>query len=235
MFSKIIATLITLAITVVPAVMGQATESENANGEPGALTVEMMVIRETSMATNRGQNLLGLEYIEDAIGRGDAGDEVYAALERLVLAGSQNRVVLRGQVINNFPDVRQEAARQLGVLGTEEARAVLLRATLVEREPMVLQEIINSLGAIDLEDNAQTISIVVWVASRFHRAPAPNNHVALATVNALEQLAERDGGLTYHHAFHYPFSVAEGPYVTFVRERAWEVIDGLRGSGDSEE
>jgi len=233
--SKIIAILIALAVAVAPAVMGQAAESENANGEPAALTVEIMVIRETSTSTVRSQNLLGLEYIEDAIGRGDACDDVYAALERLVLAGSQNRVVARGQVINNFPDVRQKAARQLGSLGTEDARAILLRAVLSEREPMVLQEMFNSLGAIEVEDNAQTISVMVWVANRFHRAPSPNNHVALAAVNALEQLAGRDGGLTDHHAFHYLFAVAEGPYVTFVRERAWEVIDGLRGEGDSEE
>jgi len=232
MFSKIIAVLIILAVTAVPVVMGQAAES--GNGEQEVLTVELMVIRETSMSSNRRQNLLGLEYIEDAIGRGDAGDEIYAALERLVLTGSQNRVVARGAVVNNFPDVRQEAARQLGVLGTEEARAILLRAILSEREPMVLQEMMNSLGSIDLEDNTQTISIMVWVANRFHRTFPPNNHVALATVNALEQLAERDGGLTYHHAFRYLFAVAEGPYVLPVRERAWEVIDGLRGDGDSE-
>jgi len=196
--------------------------------------VEMMVIREASMSTNREQNLFALDYIEGAIGRGDAGDDIYAALERLVLSGSKNRVLSRGQVINNFPDVRQAAARQLGAVGTEEARAILLRAGLSEREPLVMFEIINALSEIEAEDNAQTISTLVWVANRFHRSHAPNNHVALATVNALERFAERDGGITDHHAFHYLFGVAEGPYVVSVRERAWEVIDGLRGDTNEE-
>jgi len=233
MFAKIIAIFIVLAVAVIPAVIGQAAESDS-SGEPEALTVEMMVIRETSVSTNREQNLLALETIEGAIGRGNTGDEIYAALERLVLAGSQNRVVVRGQVINNFPDVRQGAARQLGTIGSEDARNILLRASLSEREPIVMYEIITAIGEIELDDNAQAISTIVWVANRFHRAPAPSNHVALATVNALERMSERDDGITDHHAFRYLFGVAEGPYVAFVRERAWEVIESLRGNGDSE-
>jgi len=59
----------------------------------------------------------------------------------------------------------------------------------------------------------------------------PNNHVALAAVNALESIAGRDGGLTCANAFWYLFSVLEGPYVLAVRERAREVIDGLRVNG----
>jgi len=220
MFSKTIAVLVILAVAAVPAAMAQA-----AGGE---MTVEMMVIRENSHSSVREQNLFALSHIDGAIGRGNTGDEIYAALERLVLTGTQNRVVARGRVTNNFPDVRQEAARQLGELGTEEARAIILRASIAETEPMVLQEMIAVLGNFALEDNVPTISAIVRVAGRMHRSPSPNNHVALAAVNALESIAERDGGLTYADAFWYLFAVAEGPYVFAVRERAWEVIDGLR-------
>ena len=229
MFAKITAIFVILAVAAIPAAMGQAAET----GESEVLTVEMMVIREASASPNREQNLFALDYIESAVGRGDTSDNIYAALERLVLAGSRNRILSRGQIINNFPDVRQKAARQLGAVGTEEARDILLRAGLSEREPLVMFEIINALSEIEAEDNAQTVSTLVWVANRFHRS-APNNHVALATVNALERFAERDGGITDHHAFHYLFSVAEGPYVTSVRERALEVIDGLRGDTGEE-
>ncbi|MCL2190927.1 MAG: HEAT repeat domain-containing protein [Treponema sp.] len=230
MFAKITSIFLILAIAAIPVAMGQDAES----GEPETLTVEMMVIREASVSTSREQNLFALDYIENAIGRGNTGDDIYSALERLVLAGSKNRTLSRGQVINNFPDVRQEAARQLGTLGTEEARAILLRAGLSEREPIVMAEIITALSEIEAEDNAQTVSTLVWVAGRFHRSRNPNNHVALATVNALERFAERDGGITNHNAFHYLFAVAEGPYVTSVRNRAWEIIDGLRGDTGEE-
>jgi len=236
MLAKITAVFVVLALAVIPVAMGQAAETDSSAGEPEAITVEMMIIRETSMSTSREQNLLALEAIEGAIGRGSTSDEIlYSALERLVLAGSQNRVAVRGQVVNNFPDVRQGAARQLGAMGSEDARAILLRASLSEREPIVMYEIITAIGEIDSEDNAQAISIIVWAANRFHRAPAPNNHVALATVNALERMSERDEGITDHNAFRYLFGVAEGPYVTFVRERAREVIDTLLGNDDSEE
>jgi len=228
MIAKIIAVLVTFAVAVVPSVMAQAAESGTAGEQSDEQTVEMMIIRESSMSSNRELNLFALENTESAIGRGNTGTEVYAALERLVFSGTQNRAVIRGHVVNNFPDVRREAARQLGLVGTEEARAILLRACLSEVDPMVMYEIINSIGGIELENNEQAIATIVWVAGRFHRAPAPSNHVAMAAVNALDSLSERDGGLTNPSAFMYLFAVAEGPYVHHVRSRAWEVIDGLR-------
>ncbi|MCL2599920.1 MAG: HEAT repeat domain-containing protein [Treponema sp.] len=230
MLAKITAVLVVLALAVVPSAMGQAAESSG--DASGGQTVEMMIIRESSTSPNRDLNLFALENTESAIGRGDTHREVYAALNRLVLVGTQNRAVIRGQLVNNFPDVRREAARQLGLVGTEEARSILLRACLVETDPIVLYEILNSIGGIESEDNTQTVSTIVWVASRFHRAPAPSNHVALAAVNALDSISGRDGGISDPNAFQYLFRVAEGPYVHFVRDRAWEVIDSLRESGD---
>ena len=223
MFFKVIAAFVVMATAVVPVAMGRASDSTT-----GELTVEMMIIRENSASQVREQNLFALRYTENAIGRGSAEDEVYAALERLVFSGTLTRTLARGQVANNFPDVRREAARQLGLVGSEDARAILLRACMIERDPLVLREILASLGEIASDDNALTVAVIVRAAGRNHRAAVPNNHVALAAVNALGSIAERDGGLTDSGAFWYLFAVAEGPYVTVVRERAWEVIDGLR-------
>jgi len=231
MFAKTIAVLAVFAVFAVPAVTGQAAGADSAE-ESGGMTVEMMIIRETSLSNSREQNMFALENIESAIGRGNTGPEIYAALERLVFSGTKNRAVVRGQVANNFPDVRREAARQLGELGTEDARAILLRVSLVERETIVMYEVLNSIGGIDSEDNGQTVATIVWVASRFHRSPAPSNHVALAAVNALDSISGRDGGLTHPGVFQYLFDVAGGPYAAVVRERAWEVIDGLRETDD---
>jgi len=232
MFVKIISILVILALAVVPVAMGQAAETE-ASADDNGQTVEMLIIHTASISTNREQNLFALENIENEIGRGNTGSGIYAALERLVFAGTQNRVVSRGgNVVNNFPEVRQEAARQLGELGTEEARAILLRAGLSERDPVVLQEILTSIGNVDSEDNAQTVSAIVWVANRFHRSTSPNNHVALAAINALDNISGRDGGITNPGAIEYLFKVADGPYSFFIRERAWEIIDSLRGSAE---
>jgi hypothetical protein len=124
--------------------------------------------------------------------------------------------------------VRQEAARQLGAIGTEEARLLLLRAGTVELHPMVVHEILNSLAAIPANDNNQTVATIVWIGNRFHHSSLSNNHVAIAAVNALDSIAGREGGLTYANAFWYLFAISEGPYATAVRERAREVIDSLR-------
>ena len=224
MIFKAIAVSVILVAVTVPAAMGQLSRAMG--DEP--LSVEMMIIRENSISAVRQQNLFALVYTANAIDRGVSDPEVYAALERLVLGGSFNRVVAGGRVVNNFPDVRFEAARQLGMMGTEEARDILLRACLSERDPIVLHEVMNSLGSISAAENDRTVATIVWVAGMFHRANSPNNHVALATVNALDSIFQRDGGVTYPAAFWYLFAVAEGPYVLDVRTRAWEVIDNLR-------
>jgi len=224
MLAKPLAILAVFALAAVPSAMGQAADAE-------PLSVEEMMIRETSASHRREQNMFALAHTESAIGRGGAGPEVYAALERLVFSGSLTRSMGRGRVVNNFPDVRREAARQLGELGSEEARAILLRAAMVEREPKALQEIIGSLALIEAEDNAQTVAVIVRVGTRAHFGLLPNNHVAFAAVNALGVFVERDGGLADAGAFNYLFAVAEGPYVLMVRERAWEVIDSLRAGG----
>ena len=224
MFVKIIAILVILAVAVVPVAMGEVADEGQ--------TVEMLIINAASTSASRDQNMFALENIENEVGRGNTGSGIYAALERLLLAGTRNRIVSSGHVVNDFPDVRQAAARQLGELGTEEARAILLRAGLSEREPLVLHEIIAAIGSIDSEDNAQTVSTIVWVANRFHRSPAPSNHVALATVNALDSISGMDGGITNPGALEYLFNVANGPYALFIRERAWEIIDSLRGSAE---
>jgi len=224
MFAKTIAAFVVFAVATVPVAMGQV--SAGLTGEP--LSVEMMLIRENSMALNREQNMFALEYTNNAIGGGGVDAEIYAALERLVHGSTLNRIIAGGRVANDFPDVRREAARQLGAIGSQDARAILMRACLAEREPMVLQEVMASLGGINSDNNHQTSVIIVRVAGRAHRYPAPNNHVALAAVNALESLASMDGGITYPGAFWYIFDVAGGPYVPVVRQRAQEVIDSLR-------
>jgi hypothetical protein len=225
MVFRSIAVFVVLALAAVPAAMGQ---SAGASGSAG-LSVEMLVIRENSMAASREQNMFALSFTENAIGGGSADAEVYAALERMVFGGMLNRVVTSGgQVANNFPEVRREAARQLGVIGSENARAILLRACVHERDPLVMEEVIRSIGLVNSSDNEYAVSLLVRVSGMFHRANHANNHVALATVNALESIAAREGGLSYPDAFWYLQTVADGPYVPAVRARALEVIEGLR-------
>ena len=215
MLAKITAVLVGLALAAVT-LPAQTSEA-----------VELMLIRENSVSTDRDQKLFALELLGNAVARGSISGDMYTALERLVFSGSHNRAMASGRVVNNFPEVRFEAVRHLGAVGSAEARSILLRAGFAETEPLVVQEIFNALGSMAMDDNAHTVATIVRVAGRFHRAAFPSNHVALGAVNALGQISDRDGGITDGHALRYLFEVARGPYAPQVRERAQEVIDSM--------
>ena len=130
-------------------------------------SVELMIIREQSRAESREMKMIALEYIGDAIDRGNRGEEVRAALEYLGLEGVRHQTRENGRLVNNFPDVRMRAATYLGELGTPEARDTLVRMVLDDNEPMVITEAIKALGNIGLNDNDNTVNTISWVVARF--------------------------------------------------------------------
>lgn len=220
MFKKVSTAFVVLALAGVPFAMGQNTQQATE-------TEEAMVIRESSTATDRYQNLMALQFIEGAIAGGNKGPEVHAGLGRLLLAGHMNQVVSGGRVINNYPDIRLEAARLLGTIGSEEAKAILIQACRFEPDGAVLQEVINSIAGISAGDDAGALTTIVEVASRSDRLGTGDNRTALAAVNAIATISGRTGGLTSSHAFRYLVSVSRGPYVPTVTGRAKQVLDGL--------
>jgi HEAT repeat protein len=87
--------------------------------------------------------LIALEYISGALERGSTNDEIRQTLEYLSLEGTTNRVREGGRLVNDYPDVRRQAARYLGTVGTREAKAALIRICTSDIEPMVLQEAVK--------------------------------------------------------------------------------------------
>jgi HEAT repeat protein len=132
------------------------------------------------------------------------------------------------RLVNDFPEVRREAARQLGSVGTPEAKSALIRITTTDREPMVLQEAIKSLGMIGLNENDETVNAIVWVVSRFDFTTAPDNLLALSAVDALDRIAEKNNGISNTGAIQLLIRIAEGPYSLPVRERARQALVNLR-------
>jgi hypothetical protein len=190
-------------------------------------SVELMVIRETSRADSRDQKLVALEYIGDAISRGNTGDEIRAALEYLSMEGVMNKARENGRLVNNFPDVRRKAAEYLGDLGTEEAKNTLLKVVVADPEPMVLQEAVKSLAKIGLNDNEETVNAIAWIVTRFD-VLNPDNLLALSAVDAFEKIAEKNGGIKDPNAIRVLIRIAEGPYIKPVQNRAKQVIMDLR-------
>jgi hypothetical protein len=190
-------------------------------------SVENMIIREQSRADSREMKMVALAYIGDAIGRGNTSNEVRQALEYLGLEGVLNRGRENGRLVNNFPDVRREAVKYLGQMGTAEAKETLLKIVYYDNEPMVLQEAVKSLADIGNDDGGKTISTITWILQKFDNTN-PDNLLALSAIDALEKLGAIGGGLKDTNAIQMLIRIAEGPYIKPVQQRAKQVIMNLR-------
>jgi hypothetical protein len=223
--------LIIAAMIVVPVVYGQSSSSDSEMSiEESYLqeAIEMMIIRETARADSWEQKLISLEYIGNALERGSTNDEIRTTLEYLSLEGTTNRVREKGRRANDYPEVRRQAAKYLGTVGTKEAKTALIRICTADIEPMVLQEAIKSLGSIGLSDNDDAVNAIVWVANKFNNTTAPDNLLALAAVDALDKIAAKNKGIKDPGAFQLLIKIAEGPYALPVRERAKQTLVDFR-------
>ena len=217
-------------------VMGQTTNrsrSSTSNREMSVEqsylqeSVELMIIREQSRAESRDMKLVALEYINDAIARGNTGEEIRSALEYLGLEGIVNQTRENGRLVNNYPDIRTKAATSLGKVGTPEAKDTLIKMVLADNEPMVLTEAIKSLASIGLNDNDETINAISWIVTRFD-VLNPDNLLAISALEAYSKIAEANNGINDPNAIRTVIRIAEGPYARPVQERAKEVLSELR-------
>ncbi|MDR0388918.1 MAG: HEAT repeat domain-containing protein [Spirochaetaceae bacterium] len=215
-------------ISVVSAQQQSSSQQQEMSVEESYLqqSVELMVIREQSRADTREMKLLALEYIGEAIDRGNTSREIRDALEYMGLEGVLNQARENNRLVNNFPDVRREAAKYLGEMGTPEAKDSLLRMLVVDNEPMVLQEVVKSLGKVGLNDNNETVATIAFVVKKFD-VRAPDDLLALSAIDALESLAERNNGIS-RDAIDLLMRIAEGRYIRPVQNRARQTLSDLR-------
>jgi len=218
-----------LALFTVSMAMGQRSNREMTIEESYLQeSIELMIIRETSRADSRDQKLIALEYIGEAINRGNTSKDITQALEYLSLEGVLNQSRENNRLLNNYPDIRRQAAKYLGQVGTEEARTSLMKICQYENEPMVLQEAVKSLGDIGINNNDDTVAMITWVVSRFD-VLNPDNILAVATIDAFEKLAKNNDGALHPEAIRLLMRISEGPYIRPVKERARQFLADLRG------
>jgi len=228
----ILLTAVVLAVSAASTVAAQSNSGREMSIEESYMqeSIEVMIIRESARAASREQKLISLQYIGEAINRGNTNDEIRSTLVYLSREGRRSTVRENGRVMNNFPDVRRQAARYLGIVGTEEAKNALLEICQFENEPMVLQEAIKSLGDIGLNDDNETIANISWVMRRFDNLN-PDNLMALATIDAFEKIARKNGGINSPEAIQTLIRISEGQYIRPVQERARQLIADLRSYG----
>jgi hypothetical protein len=206
------------------AVMGQEMSVEESYLQE---SVELMIIKETSQADSRDQKEVAMMYISAAIERGNKGEDIRQALEYLASEGITRQTRMSGRLTNNFPDIRRQAAKYLGDIGTVEAKNTLVKMCLTDNEPMVLQEAFKSLGNIGINDNDEVVSVIAFITARFD-VLNPDNMLALAAIDALDKIAAKNNGIKDPNAIRTLMRIGDGRYIKPVQERAKQVLMNLR-------
>ncbi|MDR0473436.1 MAG: HEAT repeat domain-containing protein [Treponema sp.] len=191
--------------------------------------IELMIIRETSKSESLDQKMLALQFIGDAIERGNTNDEIRQTLEFISMEGLTIQARENGRLVNNYPMARREAARYLGQLGTVEARDALIKLCNSESEPMVLQEAIKSLGDIGNNEGDRAVRAIVWIV-RYFDIHNPDNMLALSAVDAIAKLAKSSNGIREPEAYQLLIRISEGTYITAVKNKARQLLSDLRTS-----
>jgi len=193
-------------------------------------SVEVQVISSLVAENGRSDKLKALEFLRAMIDKGKATDknlDVIGLLEELGAEGTSKQVVENRRVINDFPDVRREAAELLGQVGGDQSREVLLNMAIKDKEPMVVSEAVYSLGLIGGGDQSGRVEAVITSLVKAQDAIRPDSNFAYAAVSALEMLGKKNNGKVSQEVFAALIRIQNGNYIRPVREKAKLVLDGF--------
>jgi len=195
-------------------------------------SIEIMIIKEMSRGTSREHKIASLDYIGDALERGNKSDEIRQTLEFLSMEGTRSTARERGRVMNNYTDVRRRAVRYLGMIGNEESRKTIISVLEVEREPMVIVEAIRALGDIGTNVNNETVRNICWVINRNLSTNADNSMV-MAFMGAIKNIIRKNNGLNNSpEAIQTLMRISEAPlFNNEVKTAARQLLAELRAYG----
>lgn len=230
----LIATLV-LGFVAVSAAMGQNSNSgREMSVEEYYLqeSNEIKIIREQARGDTEEQKLLALEFIMDAVKRGNDGEEIRASLEYLATEGTVVMSRTNGRITNNYPLVRKQAVEYLGELGTPEAKDTLIKIIKADGESMVLAEAFKSLGKIGINEKDEAANAISTVIRHFN-ATMPDDYLAYTALEAYERLAE-SGGIKDQYTMGAISDIMVGNYPKTVQNRARDLLTKLvRGSSQA--
>jgi hypothetical protein len=173
-----------------------------------------------------------LKDIGDAIAQGNSGDDIYAALEYMSMEGLKNTARERGNVVNNYPAVRMQVAAQLGKMGTAKASEILIQICNNETDHYVLMETFKSMGDIGINDNDNTVKIILWKVRTYNpRSPdSLIDRVVSSAVYALDKIDQKNNGFTpeyFNSAREFLDRVSKGHFSKQVQEYAKQVLEDI--------
>jgi hypothetical protein len=193
-------------------------------------SVEVQVISSLVAENGRSDKLKALEFLRGMVDKGkvtDKNTDVIDLLEELGSEGTTKQVVENRRIINDFPDVRREAAELLGQVGGNQSREVLLNMAIKDKEPMVVSEAVYSLGLIGGGDQGPRVEAVITNLVKSQDVIRPDSNFAYAAVSALEMLGKANNGKVSQEVFAALIRIQNGNYIRAVREKATQVLDGF--------
>lgn len=229
--------LIPLAVSAQAA--GGTTAGSGSSSGSGQMTVEekrlqssveVQVISSLVGENGRAEKFKALEYIRNMVDKGKVSDknkDVVGLLEELSSEGTTKQVVEKGRVVNDFPDVRREAAELLGQIPGAQSREALINVVVKDKEPMVVAEAVYSLGLIGVGDQQARIEAAIVAVIKNQDAVKPDSNFAYAAVSALEMFGKKNNGKVSQEVFVALLRIQNGNYIRPVREKAKQVLDGF--------
>jgi HEAT repeat protein len=234
---KLSVLVLTVVVLASPAAFSQNQEGGDQPAEQTieelylSQDIELQIVRGQALSNDREMKLLALQTIRQMVEDGSLTEDnpgLFTVLEALATEGTARQVRSGGAVINNYPDIRRQAAQLLGEVGSPRAREVLIDVLQEDPETMVLSEAVYALGTIgDNEDN-RTIRHITRVLTVQNAAEAPDNNLAYASLLAMEKIAQAQGGLSDPEDINAILGVAGGSYIQAVRLKAVDVLSNLR-------
>lgn len=192
--------------------------------------VEIQIMRSQALADDRESKLLALQTIRSIVESGQQAadpEAVVAVLESLGGEGVYRITRQGGAVVNNFPEVRRQAANLLGEVGGESSKTVLLKMLTNDNEPMVLAEAVFSLGRIGI-NNPEVLDTMIAALRRNTLKVTPDNNFAFATLLALDRLRAAGEGIAKPNVLQGLIEVVSGNYIDVVKLKAVDLISSLR-------
>jgi hypothetical protein len=146
-----------------------------------------------------------LRDIAEAVANGDTGDEIYAALDYMSKEGIKNRAMIKGQILNDYPDIRRQVAILLGRMGTERAAGLLIQmCDPGDKDLYVLLETIKALGEIGFNENDNTIKRIYWTVRGFNERSLDNvviENMISSAIDAFDKIEKKNNGIKNQGVF----------------------------------
>jgi hypothetical protein len=175
---------------------------------------------------SRDMILLLLGKIRDRINDNSIGKStwyVVRLLERFSGEGLLNPVYRSLKVTNSFPDVRAEAARLLGMVGSTRSRHALIQVISNEYDAVALSAEIEALGFLASDPDGASSRAIAEALSRAGMSP-PDDRIADAVLDALERIGAYEGGVGDPAAIAAVLAISAGDFSRQIRSRALSVL-----------